>query len=206
MFQKFQVSKYVFSALLATSVMYADTTGSANVGNGELNANRYFIGLQWAYSIGMYSMTAPEPRQDGSHSYGFLAGYERWFMEELGLRVFAIFGGHYRTQFNYGVGLDALYDFVKFGNSKMGVFLGTQLEAMQWRIYDDPMYKDYNFNNIQFNIGLNAGLRFSVKDNHLIEILAKTPFLTHEIYSKKYPIKVTEREWVNIAFRYMYRF
>lgn len=129
---------------------------------------------------------------------GLVGGYKQFFTDSFGLRYYANLGylnltssvketgAATQTQsldaINYGVNVDALYNFVSSDGMDFGAFLGLGLGANTWSgkaLYTGKeMAKQANksLSTTGFDLALNAGLR-GVAKQHGVEIAVRVPFM-----------------------------
>ena len=206
----------VLALMLVSSMAYAS--------EGVENGNRAFVGLQAGTSmLKDKHILVPNPGYDGFTknwyfnvaSYGVLGGYEYWFSNNLGVRGYALVSMSSTYQLyamHFGVGVDAMYDFMEIAGGNIGVIGGLQLGGVYW---GKPYYLTFAEKTIKkplaFDIALNIGLRYS-QDKHVLELVGKIPFIesrigTRDLGNDAYASDETyAREVYSIIARYMYRF
>lgn len=156
-------------------------------------------------------------------SYEIVAGYKQFFTPEFGLRYYANFAGLNTSVavasinvYNYGVNVDALYNFVdKLIDEQpvsFGGFLGLGLGANTWggNLIDVlPMMAEMagggKTTTTSFNLALNVGLRAEIMKHHDIELVARIPFIATTIYNVN-GVKINASQTYNVGLRYIYSF
>ncbi|WP_285819149.1 outer membrane beta-barrel protein [Helicobacter bilis] len=211
--------------MLVSSMAYASesTEGAAAESKG-----RAFVGLQVGTSMlkdkhkliaKHNNITNKDSISDWNFSvasYGVLGGYEYWFSNNLGVRGYALvsMSSTYRMYAtHFGIGVDAMYNFVEIAGGNIGVIGGLQLGGVYWgKGYYIAYEQDTIKKPLAFDIALNIGLRYS-QDKHVLELVGKIPFIESRIgtrdISKATAYASDEtyaREVYSIIARYMYRF
>lgn len=209
----------VLSLMLVSSMAYAS--------EGVENENRAFVGLQVGTSMlkdkhkliakhnGITDKDSISDWNFSVASYGVLGGYEYWFSNNLGVRGYALVSMSSTYQLyamHFGVGVDAMYDFMEIAGGNIGVIGGLQLGGVYW---GKPYYLTFAEKTIKkplaFDMALNIGLRYS-QDKHVLELVGKIPFIesrigTRDLGNDAYASDETyAREVYSIIARYMYRF
>ena len=210
----------VLSLMLVSSMAYAS--------EGVENENRAFVGLQVGTSMlkdkhkliakhnGITDKDSISDWNFSVASYGVLGGYEYWFSNNLGVRGYALvsMSSTYRLYaMHFGIGADAMYNFVEIAGGNIGVVGGLQLGGVYW---GKPYYLTFAEKTIKkplaFDMALNIGLRYS-QDKHVLELVGKIPFIESRIGTRDisrataYASDETyAREVYSIIARYMYRF
>ena len=209
----------VLALLLVSSMAYAS--------EGVENGNRAFVGLQAGTSMlkdkhkliakhnGITDKDSISDWNFSVASYGVIGGYEYWFSNNLGVRGYALVSMSSTYQLyamHFGVGVDAMYDFMEIAGGNIGVIGGLQLGGVYW---GKPYYLTFAEKTIKkplaFDMALNIGLRYS-QDKHVLELVGKIPFIesrigTRDLGNDAYASDETyAREVYSIIARYMYRF
>ncbi len=215
----------VLSFALVSSVVYASENAE---GVSTESKGRVFVGLQAGTSmlkdkhklIAKHdNITNKDSISDWNFSvasYGVLGGYEYWLSDNLGVRGYALVSMSSTYQpyaMHFGVGVDAMYDFMEIAGGNIGVIGGLQLGGVYW---GKPYYLTFAEKTIKkplaFDMALNIGLRYS-QDKHVLELVGKIPFIESRIGTRDisrataYASDETyAREVYSIIARYMYRF
>ncbi|TLD80107.1 outer membrane protein [Helicobacter sp. MIT 05-5293] len=190
------------SLTLASSVLSAEESG-------------VFVGVGIGYGGSSFKMTSDEGKQttklDGL-SYEIIAGYKSFFTPNFGLRYYANFayGEHKKggadkitaNAMDYGVNIDALYNFISSENVNFGAFLGLGAGAVSW---GGKTLKDQKMDKTGFNLALNVGLRSEFAKHHGVEIAAKVPFMTTTLKDET-GFKMTSKANYNVGVRYIFNF
>ncbi|TLD95715.1 outer membrane protein [Helicobacter jaachi] len=155
-------------------------------------------------------------------NYGIIAGYKQFFTESFGLRYYGnidmssatIESQAYNT-LNYGVNVDALYNFVTSADMDFGVFLGIGLGANSWSgegINDAksvPAAAGKKATTTGFDAALNVGLRGVFAKAHGIELAARVPFVKTTLFDinvTDVSVKATIHRTYNVGLRYTFGF
>lgn len=106
---------------------------------------------------------------------------------------------------DYGVNVDALYNFITGGNTDFGAFLGLGLGANSW---GGKTFKDDKMDKTGLNLALNVGLRTEIAKAHGIEIAARVPFIATTLQKADAAgnPKVTASHTYNAGVRYIFSF
>ncbi len=127
---------------------------------------------------------------------GLVGGYKQFFTDSFGLRYYANLGylsfdvkdtDTNKTEslnaINYGVNVDALYNFVSSDGMDFGTFLGLGLGAVTWSgKYVDGLKAAFGkTSTTSFDVALNAGLRGVFAKQHGVEIAVRVPFMGTKI-------------------------
>ena len=181
-----------------------------------------FVGLGLGYGgvqlKGMESSDAHQFSPSGL-SYEVLLGYKQFFTPNFGLRYYANLATAYTAKkiegknqkinvMNYGVNVDALYNFVTDDSLSFGAFLGLGLGANTWSgkaISEEEIGITDKLNKTSFNVALNVGLRTEIAKHHGIELAARVPFIATTLYDKD-DIKLTVKQKYNVGLRYIFSF
>ena len=187
---------------LASSASFAEENGA-------------FVGVGVGYG-GSQVKSGEKMNLDGI-SYEIIAGYKQFFTPNFGLRYYANFayadasgkpkdtsGKIKGNVMDYGVNVDALYNFITGGNTDFGAFLGLGLGANTW---GGKSFKDAKLDKTGFNLALNVGLRSVIAQNHGIEIAARVPFIATTLQAAATDTpKMTGSHTYNVSVRYIFSF
>ncbi len=196
--------KYIISSTLAlalaSSTLVAEESGA-------------FVGVGVGYGASQVKFGSEKTDLNGI-SYEVIAGYKQFFTPSFGLRYYINFayadasgkvkGTSEKIKGNvmdYGVNVDALYNFITGGNTDFGAFLGLGLGANSWGGRD---FKDSKIDKTGLNLALNVGLRTEIAKAHGIEIAARVPFIATTLDESE--PKVTASHTYNVGVRYVYSF
>lgn len=173
------------------------------------------VGVGYGASAAKISVVGESvPTQDfNGMSYEVIAGYKQFFTPSFGLRYYAnfVYAQHKVKDsesdmkidaMNYGVNVDALYNFVSSGDTNIGAFLGLGVGAMSFGGKD---LKDQKMDKTGFNLALNVGLRSEFAKHHGVEIAARVPFIATTLADDEIQ-KVTAKENYNVGVRYIFSF
>ena len=157
----------------------------------------------------------------GGLSYEVIAGYKQFFTPEFGLRYYANFAGANTSKtiegekqkvnvMNYGVNVDALYNFINDDSLSFGAFLGLGLGMNSWSGDAIKNIKDGfavlgKVKTSGFDLALNVGVRTEIAKHHGIEVAARVPFLATTLIDKD-GIKGTLQQTYNVGARYIFSF
>ncbi len=186
---------------LASSASFAEESGA-------------FVGVGVGYG-GSQVKSGEKMNLDGI-SYEIIAGYKQFFTPSFGLRYYANFayadasgkskdtsGKIKGNVMDYGVNVDALYNFVT-GGTDFGAFLGLGLGANTW---GGKSFKDAKMDKTGFNLALNVGLRSVIAQHHSIEIAARVPFIATTLQKAATDTpKMTGSHTYNVGVRYIFSF
>ncbi|EFR47785.1 outer membrane insertion signal domain protein [Helicobacter cinaedi CCUG 18818 = ATCC BAA-847] len=159
-------------------------------------------------------------------NYGLVAGYKQFFTDGFGLRYYANID--YNSSkikvdtekvalnvINYGVNVDALYNFVSSDGMDFGAFLGLGLGANTWSGKAVDGFKDQikdsgkKVSTTGFDLALNAGLRGVFAKQHGVEIFARVPFIATTMFDVKddtWSVKASASRNYNAGVRYTFSF
>lgn len=127
---------------------------------------------------------------------GLVGGYKQFFTDSFGLRYYANLGylssgvkdtDTNKTEslnvINYGVNVDALYNFVSSDGMDFGAFLGLGLGAVTWsgKHVDSLKTAFGKTSTTSFDLALNVGLRGVFAKQHGVEIAVRVPFMGTKI-------------------------
>ena len=171
--------------------------------------------------------TTPIPTADYTYNasgfgYELLFGYKQFFTPEFGLRYYVNIAGANTSKsiegikakanvMNYGVNVDALYNFINDDSLSFGAFLGLGLGMNSWSGNGIDSYDDLARENGEsistsgFNLALNLGVRTEIAKHHGVELAVRVPFITTILYDK-YDIKITAAQTYNVGVRYIFSF
>ena len=200
--------KYIISSTLALAL--ASSTLVAEESSG-------FVGVGVGYG-GSQLKAGSEKQNLSGISYEVIAGYKQFFTPSFGLRYYINFayadasgkvkGTSEKIKGNvmdYGVNVDALYNFITGGNTDFGAFLGLGLGANSW---GGKTFKDDKMDKTGLNLALNVGLRTEIAKAHGIEIAARVPFIATTLQKADAAgnPKVTASHTYNVGVRYIFSF
>lgn len=172
------------------------------------------------------TISAKETFNGSGLNYGLIAGYKQFFTDSFGLRYYANIDYNSSkikmdtekaalNAINYGVNVDALYNFVSSDGMDFGAFLGLGLGANTWsgKVVDEAkkMAKDAgkSLSTTGFDLALNAGLRGVFAKQHGVEIFARVPFIATTMLDVKEgteSVKYTASRNYNAGVRYTFSF
>ena len=157
----------------------------------------------------------------GGLSYEVIAGYKQFFTPEFGLRYYANFAGANTSKtiegekqkvnvMNYGVNVDALYNFINDDSLSFGAFLGLGLGMNSWsgdtvKNIKNDLSSIGKVKTSGFDLALNLGVRTEIAKHHGIEVAARVPFLATTLIDKD-GIKGTLQQTYNVGARYIFSF
>ncbi len=216
--KKLLVSSIVAMAL-TSSVVVAEESGAfvgLGLGFGGSSVKSEFSG----------TISAKETFNGSGLNYGLVAGYKQFFTDSFGLRYYANIDYNSSkikmdtekvalNAINYGVNVDALYNFVSSDGMDFGAFLGLGLGANTWsgKVVDEAkkMAKDTgkSLSTTGFDLALNAGLRGVFAKQHGVEIFARVPFIATTMLDVKEgteSAKYTASRNYNAGVRYTFSF
>ncbi|WP_300446968.1 outer membrane beta-barrel protein [Helicobacter mastomyrinus] len=112
---------------------------------------------------------------------------------------------------NYGVNIDALYNFIDTGYSSLGAFLGVGVGANTWSgvVVDEIENVGLSPNKTGLDVSLNVGLRSVIHKRLSLEAIIRVPLLLHTLYSGN--VENSKMEFVgsrayNVGSRYIINF
>ncbi|MCH5314226.1 MAG: outer membrane protein [Helicobacter sp.] len=159
----------------------------------------------------------------GGVGYEIIAGYKQFFTPEFGLRYYANFAGANTSAtiegtdetaklnvMNYGVNVDALYNFINDDSLSFGAFLGLGLGMNSWsgdtvKNIKNDLSSIGKVKTSGFDLALNLGVRTEIAKHHGIEVAARVPFLATTLIDKD-GIKGTLQQTYNVGARYIFSF
>uniref|UniRef100_UPI002FE17EE1 outer membrane beta-barrel protein n=2 Tax=Helicobacteraceae TaxID=72293 RepID=UPI002FE17EE1 len=112
---------------------------------------------------------------------------------------------------NFGVNVDALYNFIADDSLSFGAFLGLGLGLNSWSgslitgLKDDMAGLGAKVTTSGFGAALNVGLRTEIAKAHGIELAARVPFVATTLVNKD-GLKVTATHNYNVGLRYIFSF
>lgn len=198
---------------------------STNVASAEVIAekSRAFIGAQagsswfkirsvgWGFNTTNNTRVSREDAYNYTYAnYGILGGYELWFMDYLGVRMYGMYNlMGYASIMQFGAGADVVWNFMNIGGGNLGVFGGLQAMGVYFSGSWVGIASD-NGRNWGFDMAANVGVRWAL-DNHVAEIFGKIPFIESKTYENYYTDGQVfqqrfTRELFALTFRYVYRF
>lgn len=204
--------------LLVSSIATLAIAGSA-----VAEENGVFVGLGLGYGgSSMEIETTEKQTSRGSGlNYGFVAGYKQFFTDSFGLRYYANIdysSSKVKAEsekialnaINYGVNVDALYNFVSSDNMDFGAFLGLGLGANTWsgkavNLIGENLESGKKVSKTGFDLALNAGLRGVFAKQHGVEIFARVPFIATTMLDTS-SFKVSASRNYNAGVRYTFSF
>lgn len=194
---------------LASSASFAEESGA-------------FVGVGVGYG-GSQVKSGEKMNLDGI-SYEIIAGYKQFFTPSFGLRYYANFAyadasGKPKDSsekikgnvMDYGVNVDALYNFIADDSLSFGAFLGLGLGLNSWSgslitgLKDDMAGLGAKVTTSGFGAALNVGLRTEIAKAHGIELAARVPFVATTLVNKD-GLKVTATHNYNVGLRYIFSF
>ena len=154
-------------------------------------------------------------------SYEVLLGYKQFFTPKFGLRYYANFASANQEEsrseklkanvMNYGLNIDALYNFVARDSANLGVFVGVGVGYNTWSGSAIDAYKSVaqaineKMDKSSIDCALNVGLRTAFAKHHGIEVVAKVPFMQTTLFDAR-GVKVTAEQHYNVGARYILSF
>lgn len=185
-----------------------------------------FVGVGVGYGSAKYTFDiAPvQNSTDGSGiRYEAVLGYKQFFTDSFGLRYYGNFsyGDHAfklgnndlkSNVMNYGINVDALYNFVASSNTNLGVFLGVGVGANTWsgKAVDGvkEAVRDTKISSTGIDAALNVGLRGVFARRHSLELAARVPFMATTLVDKTDGtlIKATLKPTYSAGVRYIFSF
>lgn len=205
---------------LTSSVVVAEESGAfVGLGLG-------FGGSSVKSEVSSDILSAKETMSGSGLNYGLVAGYKQFFTDSFGLRYYANIDYNSSkikmdtekvalNAINYGVNVDALYNFVSSDGMDFGAFLGLGLGANTWsgKAVDagKEMAKQANksLSTTGFDLALNAGLRGVFAKQHGVEIFARVPFIATTMLDVKEgteSVKYSTSRNYNAGVRYTFSF
>lgn len=201
---------------LTSSVVVAEESGA-------------FVGLGLGFGGNSVESKSPDGKETAKGSglnYGLVAGYKQFFTDSFGLRYYANIDYNSSkikmdtekvalNAINYGVNVDALYNFVSSDGMDFGAFLGLGLGANTWsgKAVDGLKEQAKDFgkkaSTTGFDLVLNAGLRGVFAKQHGVEIFARVPFIATTMLDAKEgteSVKYSTSRNYNAGVRYTFSF
>lgn len=229
---KFTTRRITMKRLLISSIAAMALTSSVVVAE-ESGA---FVGLGLGFggssvkaemSIG--GVSTKDTANGSGLNYGLIAGYKQFFTDSFGLRYYANIdynsskvdfgaengGKGSLNAINYGVNVDALYNFVRSDGMDFGAFLGLGLGANTWSGKAVDTGKEManvankSLSTTGFDLALNAGLRGVFAKQHGVEVFARVPFIATTMLDAKEgaeSVKYSTSRNYNAGVRYTFSF
>ncbi|WP_289181750.1 outer membrane beta-barrel protein, partial [Helicobacter japonicus] len=152
-------------------------------------------------------------------SYEIIAGYKQFFTPNVGLRYYANFtyanfnneNPGKTTIMNYGVNVDALFNFITSESANFGAFVGVGVggNTIDSKDLDDIEVLGINLKKTGLDVSLNLGLRSVVDTKHSLEAIARVPLVAMTLFDGNVAgtqAKFTASRNYNIGARYIYNF
>ncbi|BDB66509.1 hypothetical protein Hc94105_0705 [Helicobacter cinaedi] len=205
---------------LTSSVVVAEESGAfVGLGLG-------FGGSSVKAEMSIGGVSTKDTANGSGLNYGLIAGYKQFFTDSFGLRYYANIDYNSSkikmdtekvalNAINYGVNVDALYNFVSSDGMDFGAFLGLGLGANTWsgKAVDagKEMAKQANksLSTTGFDLALNAGLRGVFAKQHGVEVFARVPFIATTMFDAKEgteSVKYSTSRNYNAGVRYTFSF
>ena len=205
---------------LTSSVVVAEESGAfVGLGLG-------FGGSSLKAEMSIGGVSTKDTANGSGLNYGLIAGYKQFFTDSFGLRYYANIDYNSSkikmdtekvalNAINYGVNVDALYNFVSSDGMDFGAFLGLGLGANTWsgKAVDagKEMAKQANksLSTTGFDLALNAGLRGVFAKQHGVEVFARVPFIATTMLDAKEgteSVKYSTSRNYNAGVRYTFSF
>ena len=226
---KFYNKEITMKKLLVSSVVALAMASSAVVAE----ESGVFVGLGLGYGgssakseVSSDILSAKETANGSGLNYGLVAGYKQFFTDSFGLRYYANIDYNSSkikvdtekvalNAINYGVNVDALYNFVSSDGMDFGAFLGLGLGANTWSGKAVDGFKEQTkdsgkkVSTTGFDLALNAGLRGVFAKQHGVEIFARVPFIATtmlDIKDDTMSVKTSASRNYNAGVRYTFSF
>ena len=177
---------------LTSSVVVAEESGAfVGLGLG-------FGGSSVKAEMSIGGVSTKDTANGSGLNYGLIAGYKQFFTDSFGLRYYVNIDYNSSkikadgekaslNAINYGVNVDALYNFVSSDGMDFGAFLGLGLGANTWSGKAVDGFKEQTkdsgkkVSTTGFDLALNAGLRGVFAKQHGVEIAVRVPFMGTKI-------------------------
>ncbi|STP11203.1 outer membrane protein HopE [Helicobacter cinaedi] len=193
--KKLLVSSIAAMALTSSVVVAEESGAFVGLGLG-------FGGSSVKAEMSIGGVSTKDTANGSGLNYGLIAGYKQFFTDSFGLRYYANIDYNSSkikmdtekvalNAINYGVNVDALYNFVSSDGMDFGAFLGLGLGANTWsgKAVDagKEMAKQANksLSTTGFDLALNAGLRGVFAKQHGVEVFARVPFIATTMLDAK---------------------
>lgn len=144
-----------------------------------------------------------------------LLGYKSFFTPNFGLRYYGIFTyADFRNHnpgksnlMNYGVNVDALYNFIASEESNFGAFVGVGVggNTLNDDGFDEIEAMGIKLKKTGLDVALNVGLRSVIASKHSLEAIVRVPFIDLTLFDKNQE-KLTFSRHYNIGVRYIFNF
>ena len=217
--KKLLVSSIAAMALTSSVVVAEESGAFVGLGLG-------FGGSSLKAEMSIGGVSTKDTANGSGLNYGLIAGYKQFFTDSFGLRYYANIDYNSSkikmdtekvalNAINYGVNVDALYNFVSSDGMDFGAFLGLGLGANTWsgKAVDagKEMAKQANksLSTTGFDLALNAGLRGVFAKQHGVEVFARVPFIATTMLDAKEgteSVKYSTSRNYNAGVRYTFSF
>ena len=217
--KKLLVSSIAAMALTSSVVVAEESGAFVGLGLG-------FGGSSLKAEMSIGGVSTKDTANGSGLNYGLIAGYKQFFTDSFGLRYYANIDYNSSkikmdtekvalNAINYGVNVDALYNFVSSDGMDFGAFLGLGLGANTWsgKAVDagKEMAKEANksLSTTGFDLALNAGLRGVFAKQHGVEVFARVPFIATTMLDAKEgteSVKYSTSRNYNAGVRYTFSF
>lgn len=217
--KKLLVSSIAAMALTSSVVVAEESGAFVGLGLG-------FGGSSAKTEVSSDILSAKETANGSGLNYGLIAGYKQFFTDSFGLRYYANIDYNSSkikmdtekvalNAINYGVNVDALYNFVSSDGMDFGAFLGLGLGANTWSGKAVDGFKEQTkdsgkkVSTTGFDLALNAGLRGVFAKQHGVEIFARVPFIATtmlDIKDDTMSVKASASRNYNAGVRYTFSF
>ena len=204
--------------LLVSSVVALVLSSSALV--GEESGAFFGVGIGHGAGEREYVENGAKDKAVGAGaSYEIIAGYKQFFTSDVGLRYYANFtyanfndeNPGKTTLMNYGVNVDALFNFITSESANFGAFVGVGVgsNTIDNKDFSDIQAAGINLKKTGLDVSLNLGLRSVVDTKHSLEAIVRVPLVAMTLFDGNVAgtqVKLTASRNYNIGVRYIYSF
>ena len=207
-------SKKLLISLIAALVLSSSTSLAEESGA--------FVGIGIGHGAGKREWTEPGVKNKAvgaGISYEIIAGYKQFFTQDFGLRYYAnvTYANFYdenpskTTLINYGVNVDALFNFITSGSANFGAFFGIGVggNTIDNGDFSQVESAGVSLKKTGLDVSLNLGLRSVIDSKHSLEAIVRVPCIGMTLFDgdiggNKTKIEVTRQ--YNIGARYIFNF
>ena len=199
-------SKKLLISLIAALVLSSSTSLAEESGA--------FVGIGIGHGAGKREWTEPGVKNKAvgaGASYEIIAGYKQFFTPNVGLRYYAnvTYANFYDE--NYGVNVDALFNFITSGSANFGAFFGIGVggNTIDNGDFSQVESAGVSLKKTGLDVSLNLGLRSVIDSKHSLEAIVRVPCIGMTLFDgdiggNKTKIEVTRQ--YNIGARYIFNF
>lgn len=158
--------------------------------------------------------------KDGGFKYGLLLGFNDFFVKYFGIRYYVDVNvtqvsdkrsSDMVFRLNYGANLDAIANFIATDYADFGAFVGLGVGGQTYfftgqnkEAFDTFESMGVKVSYTSVDVGLNVGLRTNIAEHFGIELVARVPFIKHNMFEAEGAYVL--QETYSISARLLYNF